>query len=76
MTSYHPKKCCFQGVKHEGTASGEFITVADFEVYLKYPENKSTDNGIVLYLQLPIREFEPLLTLSSNTGSLTSSATA
>lgn len=48
MTSHPPGKCCYQGVKHEGTATGEFSTLGDFEIYTKYPENKSTEKGILM----------------------------
>ncbi|KIW40993.1 uncharacterized protein PV06_06591 [Exophiala oligosperma] len=48
MTSHPPGKCCYQGVKHEGTATGEFSTLGDFEIYTKYPENKSTEKGILI----------------------------
>ncbi|KAL4863388.1 hypothetical protein BDV12DRAFT_189733 [Aspergillus spectabilis] len=48
MASYSPSKCCFQGVKHEGSASGEIIKFGDIEVYVKSPEDSSTERGILL----------------------------
>ncbi|KAK7888024.1 hypothetical protein LTR67_009419 [Exophiala xenobiotica] len=48
MASNPPGKCCYQGVKHEGEATGDFSTLGDFEIYTKYPENKSTEKGILI----------------------------
>merc|ERR1712000_451033 len=48
MASNPPGKCCYQGVKHEGNATGEISTLGDFEIYTKYPENKSTEKGILI----------------------------
>jgi len=48
MTSHPPGTCCYKGVKHEGTATGEFSQLGDFEIYTKYPEDKSTDLGILI----------------------------
>lgn len=50
MTSNPPGACCYKGVKHEGTATGEISTLGDFEIYTKYPEDKSTDLGILMYV--------------------------
>lgn len=48
MTSYPPRKCCFQGVKHDGDATGDFITIDDFEVYKKAPEGAAPEKAIIL----------------------------
>ncbi|KAL3451447.1 dienelactone hydrolase [Aspergillus insuetus] len=48
MTSYSPGKCCFEGMKHEGSPSGDIFKIRDIEVYVKYPENRSTESGIIL----------------------------
>ncbi|OCT46401.1 Protein AIM2 [Cladophialophora carrionii] len=48
MTSHPPGACCYKGVKHEGTPTGEFSQLGDFEIYTKYPEDKSTEYGILI----------------------------
>ncbi|KAI1609909.1 esterase/lipase [Exophiala viscosa] len=48
MTSHPPGSCCYKGVKHEGEAKGEISTLGDFEIYTKYPEDKSTEKGILI----------------------------
>jgi hypothetical protein len=48
MASNPPGSCCYKGVKHEGSATGEFSTLGDFEIYTKLPENKSTEKGILM----------------------------
>ena len=50
MASNPPGPCCYKGVKHEGEAKGEFVTIGDFEAYLSYPEDKSTDKAILLFV--------------------------
>jgi hypothetical protein len=50
MASYPPRTCCFQGVKHEGDPTGEFITIDDFEAYMKIPDGEPAKNGIILYV--------------------------
>lgn len=52
MTSYPPRKCCFQGVKHDGDATGDFITIDDFEVYKKAPEGAAPEKAIILSVPL------------------------
>ncbi|KIW23500.1 uncharacterized protein PV07_11693 [Cladophialophora immunda] len=47
MTSHGPSTCCYRGFKHEGEATGQIEQWKDFEVYVKYPENKSTDKAIL-----------------------------
>lgn len=51
MASNPPQACCYKGVKHEGEATGEISKLGDFEIYTKYPEDKSTDLGILMYVQ-------------------------
>eukprot|EP01099_Mayorella_cantabrigiensis_P005619 TRINITY_DN4564_c0_g1_i1.p1 TRINITY_DN4564_c0_g1~~TRINITY_DN4564_c0_g1_i1.p1 ORF type:complete len:255 (-),score=42.58 TRINITY_DN4564_c0_g1_i1:204-968(-) len=48
MASNPPGACCYKGVKHEGEATGEFVTIGDFEAYVSWPEDKSTENAILL----------------------------
>jgi len=50
MTSHQPGACCYKGVKHEGEAKGEIGTLGDFEIYTKYPEDNSTEKGILMYV--------------------------
>ncbi|KIY03553.1 uncharacterized protein Z520_00244 [Fonsecaea multimorphosa CBS 102226] len=47
MTSHRPDTCCFKGFKHEGEATGQIEQWNYFEVYVKYPENKSTEKAIL-----------------------------
>jgi hypothetical protein len=53
MASNPPGKCCFQGVKHEGSSSGEIIKIGEIEVYVRLPDNSSTERGILLYTPDP-----------------------
>ncbi|KAJ9360444.1 hypothetical protein DTO027B9_1428 [Paecilomyces variotii] len=48
MTSLPPGLCCYQGVKHEGTAKGTLSKLVDIEIYTISPENKDTDKGILI----------------------------
>ncbi|PWY71673.1 alpha/beta-hydrolase [Aspergillus heteromorphus CBS 117.55] len=48
MTSHPPRSCCYQGVKHEGEATGSYSTLNDFEIYTNYPADKSTEHGILI----------------------------
>ncbi|KAL2831440.1 Alpha/Beta hydrolase protein [Aspergillus cavernicola] len=48
MASYPPRTCCFQGVKHEGDATGDFITIDDIEAYKTAPASGPTEKGIIL----------------------------
>ncbi|KAL2819220.1 Alpha/Beta hydrolase protein [Aspergillus granulosus] len=48
MASYPPKPCCFHGVKHNGDPTGDFITIDDVEVYIKIPEGRPVEKGIIL----------------------------
>lgn len=48
MTSLPPGLCCYQGVKHEGTAKGTLSKLDDIEIYTVSPENKNTDKGILM----------------------------
>jgi hypothetical protein len=50
MASNPPGACCYKGVKHEGEAKGEFIQIGDFETYVSYPEDRSTEKAILLYV--------------------------
>jgi len=49
MTSHPPGACCYAGVVHEGTPTGEMKSVGDVETYFAYPKDKSdTKHGILL----------------------------
>jgi hypothetical protein len=56
MTSHAAGSCCYKGVKHEGHIS----TVKDFEVYTSYPENKSTDYAVLMYVFFLSSEHRPI----------------
>ncbi|KIW72947.1 hypothetical protein PV04_01105 [Phialophora macrospora] len=48
MTSHPPSSCCYIGVKHDGTSTGEILDLGDFEAYVKYPQDGSTKHGILM----------------------------
>ena len=48
MASNPPGSCCYKGVKHEGEPTGDFSQLGDFEIYTKYPDDKSTEHGILM----------------------------
>ena len=50
MASNPPGACCYKGVKHEGEPKGEFGKIGDFETYLSWPEDKSTENALLMYV--------------------------
>lgn len=50
MASNPPGACCYKGVTHEGKAKGEYIQIGDFEAYVSYPEDKSTEKAILMYV--------------------------
>lgn len=50
MASNPPGACCYKGVTHEGKAKGEYIQIGDFEAYISYPEDKSTEKAILMYV--------------------------
>ena len=52
MASHPPASCCYQGVKHEGTAVGEIKKIGDIETYFSYPKDKSTDNAIIIFTDI------------------------
>jgi hypothetical protein len=60
MTSHAPGSCCYKGVKHEGQPVGSLSTVKDFEVYTSYPENKSTDYAVLMYVSFLSSERIPI----------------
>lgn len=47
MASNPPGKCCTEGVKHSGTALGEFIKIEDFGTYIT--GDKSATKVIIIY---------------------------
>jgi dienelactone hydrolase len=47
MASNPPGDCCYKGVKHEGTATGEFKTVDKYETYFAYPPSSSPKHAIL-----------------------------
>ncbi|KAF2108652.1 dienelactone hydrolase [Lophiotrema nucula] len=48
MASNPAGKCCTVGVKHEGTAKGEIKKIGDVRTYFSYPEDKSTQNAVLI----------------------------
>lgn len=50
MASLPAGSCCYQGVKHEGEAKGSFSQLNDFEIYTSSPADKSTENGVLVYV--------------------------
>ncbi|GAD93966.1 dienelactone hydrolase family protein [Paecilomyces variotii No. 5] len=48
MASLPAGHCCYQGVKHEGTARGTLSKLDNFEIYTVGPEKKNTDKGILI----------------------------
>ncbi|CEL09614.1 hypothetical protein ASPCAL12748 [Aspergillus calidoustus] len=48
MASLPSASCCYQGVKHEGTAKGSLSRVGDFEVYTVQPEGQTSDKAILI----------------------------
>lgn len=51
MASNPPGTCCYKGVKHEGDAVGKYDRIDDFEVYISEAPDKSTENGILMYVE-------------------------
>ncbi|KAF3041199.1 hypothetical protein E8E11_005088 [Didymella keratinophila] len=48
MASHPAQKCCAIGVKHEGTPKGEIKTFGDIRAYEIYPEDRSTQNAVLI----------------------------
>ncbi|XPS74170.1 hypothetical protein M3J09_006290 [Ascochyta lentis] len=48
MASHPMQQCCVVGVKHEGTPKGEIKNIGDTRAYITYPENRSTQNAILI----------------------------
>ncbi|KAL6699249.1 esterase/lipase [Trichoderma pleuroticola] len=48
MASNPPGRCCVTGGRHEGSPRGEIKIFNDVEVYITYPNDKSTENAILL----------------------------
>ena len=48
MASHPPGACCYAGIKHEGTPTGEMKSIGDVETYFAYPKDKSTKKAILL----------------------------
>ncbi|KAF1979456.1 dienelactone hydrolase [Bimuria novae-zelandiae CBS 107.79] len=48
MVSNPPGRCCAVGIKHEGEAHGEIKKIGDVRTYFAYPENKATQNAIII----------------------------
>ncbi|KAL0255015.1 hypothetical protein SLS55_009542 [Diplodia seriata] len=57
MASNPPGKCCTTGFKHEGASAGKIEKVAGISTYLAYPENKSTENAILILTDIFGHEF-------------------
>ncbi|KAF2711364.1 alpha/beta-hydrolase [Pleomassaria siparia CBS 279.74] len=52
MASNPVGACCAVGVKHEGTATGEFKQIGGVRTYVAYPKDKSTQNAIVIFTDI------------------------
>ncbi|TKA80717.1 hypothetical protein B0A49_01120 [Cryomyces minteri] len=57
MASNQPAKCCTVGVKHEGESKGEIKNIGDTPTYFSYPDNKSTQNAILILTDVIGYEF-------------------
>lgn len=57
MASNPPGKCCTTGFKHEGTAEGKIEKIGGYNAYVSYPENKSTENAILILTDIFGHEF-------------------
>ncbi|KAF2445688.1 alpha/beta-hydrolase [Karstenula rhodostoma CBS 690.94] len=52
MASNPPGRCCAIGMKHEGEAQGAIKKIGDVRTYFAYPEDKSTQNAIVIFTDI------------------------
>ncbi|KAF2244786.1 alpha/beta-hydrolase [Trematosphaeria pertusa] len=57
MASNPIGRCCTVGVKHEGTAKGDVKNIGDVRTYFTYPEDKSTQNAIVIFTDVMGMDF-------------------
>lgn len=57
MASNAPGQCCTVGVKHEGQAKGQIKEQNGISTYFAYPENKSTENAILILTDVIGHEF-------------------
>ncbi|KAK0660248.1 Protein AIM2 [Lasiodiplodia hormozganensis] len=57
MASNPPGKCCTTGFKHEGASAGKIEKVAGINTYVVYPENKSTENAVLIITDIFGHEF-------------------
>lgn len=57
MASHPPGECCYKGVKHEGTATGEMKNIGDVKTYFTYPKDKSTEKAIIILPDVIGNEF-------------------
>ncbi|KAJ5718460.1 hypothetical protein N7488_004106 [Penicillium malachiteum] len=48
MASDLMRSCCYQGFKHHGEPRGLISTVDDIEIYTSYPQDRSTEYGILI----------------------------
>ncbi|KAJ5594994.1 uncharacterized protein N7459_001202 [Penicillium hispanicum] len=48
MTSGNLSRCCMVGSLHDGEAKGEIKDIGNISTYFAYPENKSTENAILI----------------------------
>ncbi|PVH69075.1 esterase/lipase [Cadophora sp. DSE1049] len=49
MASHAPAACCLQGFRHEGESKGTIEILADFEVYIAHPAEKSELRGLLFF---------------------------
>ncbi|EXJ80436.1 esterase/lipase [Capronia coronata CBS 617.96] len=48
MASHPPAACCFQGTQHQGQPLGSLSSLGDFEIYTSFPDDRSTDYGVLI----------------------------
>jgi hypothetical protein len=42
-------QCCLEGVLHQGTSRGSFVSIAGVETYISQPDAAKTNGHILLY---------------------------
>ncbi|KAF2640359.1 alpha/beta-hydrolase [Massarina eburnea CBS 473.64] len=52
MASNPIGRCCAVGVKHEGTTTGEEKTIGGVKCYVAYPEDKKTENALIIFTDI------------------------
>lgn len=57
MASNPGGRCCTIGVKHEGEAKGQLKNIGNISTYFAYPEDKKTDNAVLILPDVIGHEF-------------------